>query len=206
MAPKIKLVYFNIRGRGELIRLTLHAGGVPFIDERVDFQDWPSRREECPNGKLPYIEVAGKMFGETLPIVRFVGAKCNLLGKTDEEKLYVDIVLTQVEHLRDDVSRPKTDTLLTKGQRKCLEDKLRSETVPRFLQKIEAGVSMGKTGYVLGSEMTVADLAVWDAVDSLLVSYPNLLDNHPKVLEHRQRIMGLPKIRKYLETRPQTKL
>ena len=48
MAPKIKLVYFNIRGRGEIIRLTLHAGGIPFVDERVEYRDWPQRRDsEC---------------------------------------------------------------------------------------------------------------------------------------------------------------
>jgi len=204
--PKLKLVYFNIRGRGEVIRLTLHAGGVPFIDERVEYADWPERREQCPNGKLPFIEVDGKQFGEILPLVRFVGSKTNLLGKTDDERLYVDIVLHQTEELRDHVTRPKTDTLLTKGQRKFLEDKLRSDVIPAYISKIETGLSVGKTGFVLGGQLTVADLAVWDAVDSLLVLYPNLIDEHPRVKEHRQKIMALPKIKKYLDSRPQTKL
>lgn len=44
MPPKLKLVYFNIRGRGELIRLVLVAGGVDFIDERIEYTDWPDKK------------------------------------------------------------------------------------------------------------------------------------------------------------------
>jgi hypothetical protein len=28
MAPKVKLVYFSVRGKGEIIRLLMHAGKV----------------------------------------------------------------------------------------------------------------------------------------------------------------------------------
>ena len=28
MAPKVKLVYFSVQGKGEIIRLVLHAGKV----------------------------------------------------------------------------------------------------------------------------------------------------------------------------------
>lgn len=36
-----KLIYFNLRGRGELARLVLHQAGVQFEDYRVDRADWP---------------------------------------------------------------------------------------------------------------------------------------------------------------------
>ena len=34
--PKIKLTYFNIEGKAELIRLLLHAGNFEFEDFRVE--------------------------------------------------------------------------------------------------------------------------------------------------------------------------
>ena len=42
--PNYKLIYFDVRGRGELCRLILHCAGVPFEDFR-DFdyyKDWPA--------------------------------------------------------------------------------------------------------------------------------------------------------------------
>ena len=37
---KIKLTYFNFRGRGELARLVLVQAGVEFEDNRIEKSDW----------------------------------------------------------------------------------------------------------------------------------------------------------------------
>ena len=39
---KLKLVYFNARGRGELARLIAAYGKLDFEDVRVDFHEWSS--------------------------------------------------------------------------------------------------------------------------------------------------------------------
>ena len=46
MAPKVKLMYFDIRARAEIIRIMLNYGGVEFEDQRiqpfwVEGSDWP---------------------------------------------------------------------------------------------------------------------------------------------------------------------
>ena len=50
MAPKIKLTYFQLKGRGEISRLILAAGNLPFDDHRIEFGDWmalkPSKEEK----------------------------------------------------------------------------------------------------------------------------------------------------------------
>ena len=38
---KMKLIYFNARGRAELARLILAQAGEDYIDERVERDDWP---------------------------------------------------------------------------------------------------------------------------------------------------------------------
>ena len=38
---KMKLIYFNLRGRAELARLILAQGGADYEDKRVEREDWP---------------------------------------------------------------------------------------------------------------------------------------------------------------------
>jgi hypothetical protein len=45
MASKYKLSYFNIRGRGEVVRWLLELSGVPYEDVRIEMQDWPKLKE-----------------------------------------------------------------------------------------------------------------------------------------------------------------
>lgn len=40
----IKLVYFHLRGRAEMIRLMLEAAGQEYEEERVQFGDWLQRK------------------------------------------------------------------------------------------------------------------------------------------------------------------
>lgn len=37
--PKYKLIYFDLRGRGEIPRLLFHAAKVDFADERIDSEE-----------------------------------------------------------------------------------------------------------------------------------------------------------------------
>ena len=39
--PKIKLTYFNGKGRTEPARLILAYAGVDYEDCRIEFEDWP---------------------------------------------------------------------------------------------------------------------------------------------------------------------
>ena len=38
--PSYKLTYFDIRGRGEVVRLIFKAAEVEFEDKRVKFEEW----------------------------------------------------------------------------------------------------------------------------------------------------------------------
>lgn len=48
-----KLHYFNIRGRGEIIRLVFAAAGQEYEDHRFEFQDWPKYKQTTPFGTCP---------------------------------------------------------------------------------------------------------------------------------------------------------
>ena len=44
MSPSIKLTYFAGRGRGELPRMILAAGNLPYENNRVKLEDWATTK------------------------------------------------------------------------------------------------------------------------------------------------------------------
>jgi glutathione S-transferase len=52
-----RLTYFNLRGRGEPIRLLLHAAGQEFEDVRVEGEKWPELKPKSPLGQMPFLDV-----------------------------------------------------------------------------------------------------------------------------------------------------
>ena len=45
MAPQVKLIYFNLRGRAEMARLILAQAGVDYEDKRVDKEEWAEMKK-----------------------------------------------------------------------------------------------------------------------------------------------------------------
>lgn len=41
----MKLVYFEVRGRAEIIRWICKQADIPFTDERVKKEDWPEKKK-----------------------------------------------------------------------------------------------------------------------------------------------------------------
>ena len=48
MPAKIKLIYFNAKGRAELARLILAQAGAEYDDVRLEREEWPSQKASKP--------------------------------------------------------------------------------------------------------------------------------------------------------------
>ncbi|XP_055881273.1 hematopoietic prostaglandin D synthase-like isoform X4 [Biomphalaria glabrata] len=134
-SPKYKLYYFNFRGRGELIRLLLHTAQVEFIDHRVQPSDWPELKPNTPEGHVPFLEVDGVQYGESLPLARYLAKKYNLMGDTELDQLNADIILNYVDQLRLDYVRFKTDSLLTPEQKLSIADLAVADVLDTFIKE-----------------------------------------------------------------------
>ena len=58
---KMKLIYFNARGRAELARLILAQAGEDYIDERVERDDWP-KLKSCKFIMITYQQILKLFF------------------------------------------------------------------------------------------------------------------------------------------------
>lgn len=42
--PRFRLIYYNFRGRAELIRLIFEHLEIPYIDQRISIEEWTKRK------------------------------------------------------------------------------------------------------------------------------------------------------------------
>lgn len=52
-----KLNYFNLRARGEVVRLVFAAAGQKYEDNRFEFAQWPQYKALSPLGTCPWLEI-----------------------------------------------------------------------------------------------------------------------------------------------------
>ncbi|GFS26897.1 glutathione S-transferase [Elysia marginata] len=204
MAPQVKLVYFDARGRAELLRLILHQSGVKFEDVRIAFADWPTTKPKLPFDAVPYLEIDGKAFNESLCLARFAARRHGLIGKTDIDALHADQVLAQTDDLRQRMIRIKFDSVCTEDQKKELKKKFEEEQLPAYLDKMNKQLEANKSGFFVGDALTMAELAVYDITENPVKENPKVLDKYPKIAAMRKMVESLPNLKDYLKNRKDT--
>lgn len=49
-----KYNYFNVKARGEIVRIIFAAAGQKFTDNRIEFNNWPAIKPTAPFGQVNY--------------------------------------------------------------------------------------------------------------------------------------------------------
>lgn len=86
IAPNLKLVYFDLAGKAEAIRLAFKLANVEFEDVRLSFEDfgkykagevlekYPFTKLPLPFGQLPVLIIDDEeIIGQSSAIIRYVG-------------------------------------------------------------------------------------------------------------------------------------
>ncbi|XP_033746345.1 glutathione S-transferase-like [Pecten maximus] len=210
-AKKYKVIYFDSPGRAEATRLALSAAGVDFNDVRLTSEEWQKMKSSSPQGKLPMMEVEfanGKKttFCQSGAMIRFVARENDLYGSTNEESTMVDVVMGTL----DDFFTELIKFFFEKDETKKAEQKvnLGKTVIPTFVKYFE-DVKKDKD-WMVGTKMTVADIAVFSLFDQLSVMFDD--DDMVKEYRNSASLKGLAEkvltnngIKKWIENRPKPK-
>jgi glutathione S-transferase len=203
-----KLYYFNIRGKAEVARLLFTLAGEAYEDFRFSFEDWPNHKPNTPYGQVPVLEITedGKTvkLPESVAIFRFLANRFGFAGKTPLEKAQVDAVAD----LLNDMLNQSLPCIHEKDPVKQAElfAKYYGETVHNFFKLLEKTIVDNKTGFLVGDDVTFADLFLFNACDWMRDHKEKILAQYPAVKAHNEKVAAIPKIAEWLKVRPVTDL
>jgi len=193
-----KLTYFNLRARGELPRLIFVKSGTKFTDERIEMTDWPNKKASMPMGQMPVLNFKGQTVIQSKTIARFVARKCKLAGKGEMEEILADQFVTT---LWSDILEKQIMAIFRPATADADPEKVEAAQQP-IQEALDNLAKLVKGPFVLGKEMSYADLALFD-FEPWLAKIPGA-----KMPENLKRIVAQvaadPKIAAYLAKRPET--
>jgi len=207
MPARYRLTYFNGRARAELIRLVFHTAGEDFEDNRIDTASWQQLKPNTPFGALPILEFDGLVLSQSLAIARFLAREFGIAGKSRYEEAVVDSVVDTSNDILGDIIKiifNEDDKLKKENSKKFVEN-----IFPFTLNSLEnMFVKYGKnSGYIVGPDLTYADLAVFNALDQAVqagIVKWDYFDRYKNIGGLLARLEQTPRLAGYLKTRPHT--
>ena len=179
--PKLKLSYFDFNGgRGEVARLAMSIGGIPFEDDRIPVASWSTVKQNMPLHAVPVLEIDGQPMTQSNAINRFVGKMADLYPDDALQAARCDEIMDAVEDIVAQVVRTfgMEDQEVLRAVREALAD----GPITLYLRKLNEMLVAGSSGYFAGDRLTVADLKVFVWIRSLRAG---LLDYIPAGLTER---------------------
>lgn len=200
---KIKLVYFNGRGRAEIIRIALALAGVEYKDIRVDHETFAKLKKEgkLPFQQLPVIEFDGMVLAQSQAILRFLGEEFGLYGTSIDEKARIDVICEGWTDVWTKFSQAKSSPKEVQVE---AVQKFAKEVLPvwmGFMTKLLKENNDGK-GYFVGDTVSIADILSYALVGHM--KKESELKSFPELLEHYDRLTNLPAVQGWIAKRPDT--
>ncbi|MEM7432143.1 MAG: glutathione S-transferase family protein [Pseudomonadota bacterium] len=196
-----KLTYFDIRGgRGEPIRIAMHAAGITFDDHRITFQEFGETRQSFRFGCVPILEIDDTVVTQSNAMLRYFGQLAGLYPEDPLQALYCDEVMGACE----DSFHQVVKTFGKQGEQlAAARQKLTEQWFVPFFTGIGELLERGGDRYFADERLTVADLKIVAHVGSVragtLEHVPtDLIDEiAPNLVAHQERVQKDPIVEAY---------
>ena len=168
---QMKLYYFDMPGRAEMIRVMLKHLNIPFEDIRIKFEDWPklkvSGKFELQQLPLLECEPCGMHLCQADAIMHRMARKSGLLPICKPDILYQ--VVWWCNTLKDIMEGAFKGFLpIPEEKKKQMRVEFFTKTVPVLFQAMEAKLKANASHeFLVGEKYTMADfylIGVWRAV------------------------------------------
>lgn len=200
-----KLTYFDFDGgRGEPIRIALHAAGIEFEDNRLSFAEFTEQRPGFRFNALPELEIDGVVVSQSNALSRYAGKLAGLYPKDDMQALYCDEALGALE----DMLQRVVPTFGLQGEElRLAREKLVEGWLSVYIRGLGELLERGGGEYLADNRMTVADLKAfvqtrWLCAGQLDHVPTDLVQRlAPGLVEHEKRIASDPLVVAYYASR-----
>ena len=205
----------SIQGRGEFVRLALEAADIPYVDcarERgaaALIADMKARAPYAPFAP-PYLDTGTMVIAQVAHILTWL-ADAHGLAPKDEATLFwtiqLQLTVTDIVAEVHNVHHPVAvgdyyEEQKAESKRRSAE--FRAERLPKFLGWFETLLERnpGGDGQLVGSEISYADLSLFQLVEGLRYAFPNrmrrLAGEYPRTMAVAERVRARPNIAAYL--------
>ena len=202
---KFRLTYFNFDGgRGEPIRIALHAAGLQFDDNRLSFAQFAEMRQDTRFNSLPVLEIDGAAVTQSNALCRYIGKMAGLYPTDNLQALYCDEVLDALEDLNHYVVRTFG---LQDEELRLAREKLVDGWLTVYLRGLDELLTRGGGDYFANNSLTVADLKAFVQTRSYrsgtLDHVPTELVEQvaPGLVSHQERVAADPRVAAYYASR-----
>lgn len=183
--PTITLEYFCLRGLGELPRLILEVTGTPYHNVFHFMQS--KYKEYAPFGQLPVLRDGDLLLVQSGAIVRHLARKTCIDGVTLADKAKVDMYYELAVDIRG-----KMAAVYDNGKESGDAKKLHT-----FLTAAESACD-GE--HFVGGYLSLADVAMFHALNTMVELQPTSLDDYAKLSAFVKSFASQPAVAAYLDS------
>lgn len=196
MSTTPELLYFDIRGRAEPIRLLLEDIGIQYTNKQVNLKDWAAIRSTTPFHRMPVYTDGDIEIPESFAIMNYLGRKYDLLGKGMKSQVRCDVAVEAWRDYGNRVASVFGALSTSEAARKTFIDteqlSLLSDIETFYLNKASAAL------YWVGNAPTVVDYFAFHLIDGIASQFPRLLSQLGALKEFHEYFSERTNIKIYL--------
>jgi glutathione S-transferase len=202
----LRLRSFSFPGRAEAIRDALRIGRIDFIDDRLTHEQFGSSREagEFPFGGVPVMvietDTGSQCVAQSNALLHFAG---HLSGLYPSQDPLLALKVDEALGVGEDIGWLIGPSLHEQDidRRMSMRRELAEETLPYWMGCLNQQLlDNGSTGYLVGNNLTVADLKLFWLIDWLTMGVldgipTSLIDGYEQLLAWRKNITAVRETR-----------
>ena len=194
--PRPRIIYFNIRGRAEVIRLIFEELGVAYDEQRLNStSDWDAMKPLTPFGALPIYEEGDLRLAQTQAIYRHIARTRGLYGSNKREYAECDVGAEAVTEAIDEMWRlywePDYKDKLAGFADGRLAEQLRN--LERWFTR-----NSDAPDCWVGNALTYTDFVAYRFLDEVDALFPESLVRRPALQRFHTAFNARPRIAAYI--------
>jgi glutathione S-transferase len=188
-----RLIYFDLRGRGEVVRLIFEELGETYDDERVTQEAWAEMKPRTPFGALPILEDGELTFAQCQAIYNHLARTRGLYGESEADKVACDVACEAFDEAIGEVWGAfwsATDEL----------PEFEAGKLAAKLAQLERWYLRGgsDTGHWVGRALSLADVFAFRYLDEVDAFFPAALARAPALARFHAAFAARPRIAAYI--------